>query len=157
MLAHHDVLGLQVAVKYSLLMGILDGLSAAAEDVHQLMQGALPGQTVQRHALDLLHGEVVAPVVQAPGVMHGNEPRVLQACRAAGLEGEALQDVSSSGELGPEHLHGDHPLQLLVDDAVDLTHRALAEQAQHLIPRRKCGNEGVAAVVGGHSNSQLGA
>ena len=81
---------------------------------------------VERLALEHLHGDEGAPVLEPPGVVHVDDVGAANTCRGAGLAEEALDDDGGRGQLGGEHLHGD----LLAEGHVlGLVHRRHAAPA----------------------------
>lgn len=85
----------------------------------------------QRPAIHQLHDDPGTSIRAGYPVMHGDDPRMLQACGGTGLAVESSDPVLPFGlaqMLGqPQLLDSNVPPQLLIVGPPDRTHAALAE------------------------------
>ena len=91
-----------------------------------------PEPVGERLALDELGHDVVGAVVR-PAVEHGDDVRVAQPGRGAGLALEPLDELTVAVERGREDLDRHLASELAVEPLVDLGHAALAEHRPELV------------------------
>ena len=122
----HDVRGLDVAVDDAAVVHVIEG----ARDLHRDDRGDVVGQAaaaleqvIQVDAADVLHhDEERAPL--AMEVVDMDDVFVLEAGQGAGLALEAGGQLLVRADRGLERLDGHHPVELLLDGAVDDGHSA---------------------------------
>ncbi len=130
---HEHVLRLYVPVDHAPLVrstqrvGDLDGHGRGGAGG----QGPFPNDAfLERPAGDVLHRDVVAPVLRGAPVVDLDDVRVGERRHAQGLATEPLDELLVLGVLVAEHLEGHVPLQELVAGQVHLGHASAAQGAQ---------------------------
>ena len=94
---------------------------------------------VERLALEQLHRDERAAVVEAARVVDVDDVGALHARRGAGLAEEALDDDGGARELGREHLDGDPLAEREVLRLVDGGHAPAPDLARDLVLAEKNG------------------
>src|SRR6185503_15643417 len=104
-----DVRWLQVAMQHSMLMRIMHRLSDSSDITRRSFghQRAGPRKFAQRHAVDVVHAEVVLALLLAE-VMDGDDVRMLEARGQFGLGAQTIQVNLGSQRSVQEHLDRDH-------------------------------------------------
>src|SRR5437867_2097537 len=133
---HHDVLRLDVAMDYPLLVRHFERaaqLLADRERDRDRQSAATRDELVERRPLDVLHGEVVHPVHLAQ-VVSADHIAMGDLAREADLLLEALQrDALARERLRAQRLDRHRLLQLAVERAVHDAHAAHAEHFLHVV------------------------
>ena len=114
-LGHHDVRRLDVAVDHALLVGVLQSVGEAGDQLGRLAEARPAGgqQVGQRHALDEVADEVGGAVVLAD-LVDRDDRRMAQLGGAAGLAQESIQLLAARRPAGAGDLEGDDAIQLRV-------------------------------------------
>ena len=131
----HDVLGLEVAVDHPQPVRFGQAAADAFGDRQQPLGGqASPAAQYlgQLPALDVLHGQVVGPVLLAQ-VEDPTDVAVGDLARQLDLVAEARQKALVGGPLRGDHLERHLLADLAVEDLVDDAHPPLAELADQLV------------------------
>ncbi len=136
-IAEQDVLGLDVAVNYTVAVGIVEGEPYLAGDSLGVLDWELPlpRETLpQRFALDEWHREpeqgraVLRTGVGLARVVHRDDMRVLEPRRELDLPEEAL-GAQGVGQLGVEDLERDRAVMAKIVGEVDGSHTPTPELA----------------------------
>jgi hypothetical protein len=111
-------------------------LGAVRDDAHRSGRVDDPDPRhaiVERLALEELHGDEGAPVLEPPGIVHVDDVRALHAGRRARLAKEALDDDGGGRQLGREHLDGDALVERDVQRLVHRGHTAAPDFPAHAV------------------------
>ena len=123
------VVRLEVAVDHSAPVrepGGLQDLLGEVDRARLRQRRVLADQLLERPPVEVLHRDVVGPVVLA-AVEDADDVRVLQPGRGGGLPPEALDELAVAREAAVEHLERDVAAELAVLGAVDVGHPAGAD------------------------------
>jgi len=125
--AHHDVVRLDVAVHEALAVSDAERLADLADDAEDLAAVHGLGEGADALAAHELHHEVGAALLGVAHVVDLRDAGVVERGGGAGFALEAGARHLVPGALGREHLHRDGAAELLVPGRVDDAHAALAD------------------------------
>ena len=138
-----NVLGLDVAVDHTLLVGVVERTCDLADDPRYILHRHLPlvaEPVAQRLPLHVRHREPELAVGRLSGVVYAQDVRMLQLRRCRDLAAKAL-GAQRCGEVGIEHLERNAPLMLRIPCEVDGGHPAAAKLALDRVGVAECGLE----------------
>lgn len=137
-----DVLGLDVAMDHSLVMGLGQRGCRLAADAHHIRprQPAMEPQEVpQRRPVHVLHDEEV-PALMLADVEDGDDVGVLQPGDGSGFVFEGVAELPGGREAVIQDLHGDGAIEALVAGKPHLCHATPADEAfQPVSPSEQIG------------------
>ena len=139
--ADHDVRRLQVPVDHAPRVGVghrLADLLEDREEPHPVLVRA-PARRQQRRqgaAPDQLHRDEQPAVGEAPQLVDGDDPGVLELAADLRLLDEPADHLGVVAVLLPDHLDGEVPAEVEVAPLEDRAHPAPGELADELVARR---------------------
>ena len=119
-----------------------DGKGELGIGAEPILDGPLEVQALQE-----LEGHERQPLVFAELVDH-HDVRVLESRYRLSLALEPRQGPGIGRDPRGHHLHRDHPVQRLVNGAVDDPHRPPAEEARHAVAADPVGESHVGGMIG---------
>ena len=160
--AHHDVLGLEIAMHDARSVRLRKTLGDLVGDVGEpsRRQPAVGQQIAQGLALHPFHGDERHAGLMA-NVMDGQDVRMVQGGSRLGFLLEAMQTISIVGDTGWEDFDRDSAIEAGIERAVYLTHAACTERTDDLIrtergPCRKAHRTAFLAVEAGETVTSSG-
>ena len=132
--AHHDVLGLEIAMHDARGMRLRETVGDLVGDVGEpsRRQPAVGQQVAQGLAFHPFHGDERHAGLMAD-VMDGQDVGMVQGGSRLGFPLEATQAISIVGETGWEDFDRDPAIEAGIECAVHLTHAACPERTEDLI------------------------
>ena len=131
--AEHNILRLQVAVNYVLVVGKGDRVGGAHENAEVLMQRLFRDHLAPGSSLHPLHRVKQSVLFADPQVINRNDVRMLQVSCDHGLGQERLPGVPVGSSIRLEHLDGNGPIQGSLTSRIDYAHPSFTQQVDQLI------------------------
>ena len=125
-IAMHDVRGMRGAERVGELACDGGGLARREEPAPSHARR-------ERLTVEQLHHEVRRAIVELAEVVDGDDRRMTDRRRRAGLLEEARREHRVRREIAAQHLHREHAIELGVPHLVDGAHAALTKRRDHLV------------------------